>query len=609
MQDFINSKHMKVYPHPLYISVSYFCRNLTFTLMNQSIKLTLSLILSVLACQVAAQVVTCSRTASLHDGQYDLTGTAYLELFDDGALQLRLGDDFDTDAGPDVQIFLSNDSTSIAGALMVADIGPGDGINHFSGALTLPIESGTDINDYRYIILRCVSFQAYWGGGTWSTDCDGSNGGGEEPIDTMMMAEDMCFETIVATTNWASEVTLCPNDGLDDIIPLLNTDRIPAGDTYAYIFADDNNLITRIHKEDAYNFEGSSLETENIFGVSYRGTLSYNVGDPITSITSDSCFILSSMTTFLKVIKENCATQFDCQNTLTATTNWATTVNICPTDGQPDLIPFLNNEFIDPTAGHYAYVITDLQNHIQQVVMESSFDFEDSGLESNRVFGVSYDANLTYIDEGHITTLMADGCAQISDTTELFLTITKEACEIPVENNLTITGKIIAAGRSGIHGVEVSLNQDMTTTTNADGVYTFNNLGPGTYTIKPSVTRSSQNGLSSTDLVLTARHILGLNKFDNIFQIIAADANNSNSVSAVDLVQMRLVLLGKSDSYSNNSSWRFFDMDSDLTGTDLTAPLDEVKTVILESTDITDTDFVGIKIGDINGSASLDVRN
>ena len=75
-------------------------------------------------------------------------------------------------------------------------------------------------------------FRAYWGGGTWSeATCGGTNNGGEEPIDSMAVTS--CVESIVATTNWASEVTVCPNDGQADNVPLLNTERISAGSTYA----------------------------------------------------------------------------------------------------------------------------------------------------------------------------------------------------------------------------------------------------------------------------------------------------------------------------------------------------------------------------------------
>lgn len=559
------------------------------------------------AQSLSAQNIDCTRSSTLVDGDYEMEGTAYLERFDDGTLQLRLGDDFKTERGPDVQIFLSSDRTSIAGALKIEDIGPGDGINHFEGAITFDVPGNPDIDQYPFIVFRCFAFRAHWGGGEFEeSSCAGSNGGGETPVDTMVTSS--CIESITATTNWVTEVTVCPNDGIDDVVSLMNNAFIPAGATYAYVFADDNNRITNVHFEDSFNFEGSNLETANIFGISYEGMLSYNIGDPMTSITADGCSILSSPATFLKVFKENCGATFDCLESATATTAWATTVEICPNDGESDVVPLLNNVGAEPTDGHYSFIITDESDNIMVVHNSSSYDFEGSGLQTQRVYGVSFDENLSAIVGQNISTITADGCAILSDTENLFLTVLKNACAAPPSNNLTITGRITAPSRGGIQGVVVALNNGSSTVTNADGVYTFGNLPAGTYTVTPSVTTGVGNGLSSTDLVLTARHILGLTFFDNVYQIISADANNNNSVSAVDLVQMRLIILGRSDTFAGNTSWRFLDIPDNLTGTTLPEVMNDTRTIIISESDVTDANFTGIKIGDLNGNASLDLR-
>ncbi len=554
-----------------------------------------------------AQNIDCTRASTLVDGDYEMEGTAYLERFDDGTLQLRLGDDFKTERGPDVQIFLSSDRTSIAGALKIEDIGPGDGINHFEGAITFDVPGNPDIDQYPFIVFRCFAFRAHWGGGEFeAASCEDSSGGGEAPVDTMVTSN--CIESITATTNWATEVTVCPNDGINDVVSLMNNSFIPAGATYAYVFADDNNRITNVHFEDTFNFEGSNLETVNIFGISYEGTLTYNIGDPMTSITADGCSILSSPGTFLKVLKENCGATFDCLASATATTAWATTVDICPNDGVADVVPLLNNVGAEPTDGHYSFIITDTLDNIMVVHNSSSYDFEGSGLQTQRVYGVSFGENLSAIIGQNISTITADDCAILSDTETLFLTVRKTACATPPSNNLTITGRITAPSRGGIQGVLVSLDNGMSTVTNADGVYTFGNLAAGTYTITPSESSGVGNGLSSTDLVLTARHILGLTFFDNVYQIISADANNNNSVSAVDLVQMRLVILGRSDTFAGNPSWRFLDIPDNLTGTTLPVTMNPTRTISISDSDVTDANFTGIKIGDLNGSASLDLR-
>jgi len=559
--------------------------------------------------EVQAQSVTCVRTAVLQDGGYEVEGTAFLEQLSDNSLQLRLSDDFFTERGPDVQIYLSDDSTSIAGGTMIVDIGPGDGISHFNGALTVPVPDNVGIDDHDYIIFRCIAFRAFWGGGSFpASSCDDSGNEEEEEEETEEETETNCQESIVATTNWVSEVSVCPNDGIADVIPLMNTIGASAGSTYAYIFADDNNLITRVVLDNTFNFEGTSLATENIFGISYEGTLSFNLGEPITSITADGCSILSSTATFLKITKVNCNPQFECVETATATTNWVTTVDICPNDGAADVVSLMNNAFIDPREGNYSYIITDDQNNVMVVHNDTSFDFEGSGPNEQRVFGISHDGPLAISIGQNLSTVSAEGCFIISDTESLFLTVTKNACAAPPANYLNITGRITVPGRGGIDGALVSLDNGMSTVTNADGVYTFNNLAAGTYTVTPSVMSGAGNGLSSTDLVLAARHILGLTRFDNIYQIISADADNSRSVSAVDLVQMRLVILGRNDSFPGNGSWRFLDIPDNLTGTTLPVNMNEFRTINLQDASVTDANFTGVKIGDLNGTANLNVR-
>ena len=53
----------------------------------------------------------CERSSSLIGSRiYNTSGTATLVELPDGSLEFRLGADFRTDRGPDVQIFLSTDS-------------------------------------------------------------------------------------------------------------------------------------------------------------------------------------------------------------------------------------------------------------------------------------------------------------------------------------------------------------------------------------------------------------------------------------------------------------------------------------------------------------------
>lgn len=57
------------------------------------------------------------------------------------------------------------------------------------------------------------------------------------------------------------------------------------------------------------------------------------------------------------------------------------------------------------------------------------------------------------------------------------------------------------------------------------------------------------------------KHILNIKKLDSPYKLIAADVNNSGNVSAADILEMRKIVLGESDVFKSNNSWRFIDSD------------------------------------------------
>lgn len=138
--------------------------------------------------------------------------------------------------------------------------------------------------------------------------------------------------------------------------------------------------------------------------------------------------------------------------------------------------------------------------------------------------------------------------------------------------------------------------------TTASGAY---GIPPGfeidsTLTIRPEKDFDHQNGISTFDMVLISKHILGVTPLSSPYQMIAADVNNSGNISILDLLQIRKLILGISSEFPNNTSWRF--VDASFVFSDPTNPW--------AGGDTTETtpfpwpkDFVGVKIGDIDGSA------
>ena len=566
----------------------------------------------------------CERVSSLIGSRiYDTEGTARLVELSDGSLEFRLESDFMTNRGPDVQIFLSNDSVSVAGATMIADIAE---LGHFSGARSFPVPDGVSISDFDHIVFRCFAFRAHWGsgrlganscggdGGSGGDDGGGDGGGGDDGGGDAGGDDDMeaCGESAVATTDWVSSVTVCPNDGLDDRVPLQNTLFISAGDEYAYIIVDENNIIEEVVFDDTYNFEGSSLETQFVFGVSYRGDLIYTVGEPMSSITATGCLLRSNPGLFLTVNKENCGATFECLETNTATTAWVSSVTICPDDGESDVVPFLNNQFIEPGL-NYVFLLTDENLLLQSVIQASSFDFEGSGPATQRVYGLSFDGTLNARIGESINNITASNCAILSDQS-LFLTINKGGCPPPPPPppaQFSASGTVRSTDGQPIQGVEIINDAGLVmAVTGSNGSYSIPSLSEGS-SLSLSARPTSAvlaNGVTSTDLVLVVRHILSFNTFSDPYQLIAADANNSGSVTTGDLAEMRRVILEQINGFTNNNSWRFVEASQDIAQS--VANNQIIQTVEINNLrgNATGLDFIGVKIGDVNGSASLDLR-
>jgi hypothetical protein len=143
--------------------------------------------------------------------------------------------------------------------------------------------------------------------------------------------------------------------------------------------------------------------------------------------------------------------------------------------------------------------------------------------------------------------------------------------------------------------------------TNSDGIYAFSNAIPlgSDYTITPFRDDNHLNGVSTFDIVLISKHILGTQPLTSPYDIIAADANKSNSVTTFDIVEIRKLVLGVYQTLPDNTSWRFIDKSHVFIN-----PNDPFLTIFpesrtvqqMQSSQLSD-DFVGVKVGDVNGNA------
>ncbi len=126
------------------------------------------------------------------------------------------------------------------------------------------------------------------------------------------------------------------------------------------------------------------------------------------------------------------------------------------------------------------------------------------------------------------------------------------------------------------------------------------------FSITPYKDDDPLNGVSTYDLALISRHILGLENIKSTYQMIAADANKSGSITSFDIIELRKLILGVYASLPANTSWCFVDKDfvfpNELNPFETTFP--EYRNTIDYQSDLIGEDFVAIKVGDVNGSAT-----
>jgi large repetitive protein len=214
---------------------------------------------------------------------------------------------------------------------------------------------------------------------------------------------------------------------------------------------------------------------------------------------------------------------------------------------------------------------------------------------------------LTGADKGGVTArvYLTDGAGNAD-----FCTVT-----INVEDNFcgngtasaAVAGAIQTESKATVEGVQVNLSgqAQKSFSTSVNGLFVFNNLTAGAdYTVTPSLNKGFLNGVSTFDLVLISKHILGVQPLNTPYKLIAADVNNSKSVTTLDLIQLRKLILNIDATFANNSSWRFVDASYTFPNASnpWAASFPEVKNVN-DLVGSLSANFVAVKVGDVNGNA------
>jgi len=200
-----------------------------------------------------------------------------------------------------------------------------------------------------------------------------------------------------------------------------------------------------------------------------------------------------------------------------------------------------------------------------------------------------------------------------STSCSVILTITdaNEACGTTNGIVSSVEGVIYTEEDFTIDEVEVNITEMGTGEKDAmmtplEGKYEFKSLASTeTYEISANREDDYMDGVSTFDIILIQRHILGLRDLETPYKLIAADVDASGSVSTADLVHLRKLLLGKSVDLPIGQSWTFIDAQQTWENNLKPFPYSQKLTISSPEEDKDDMDFIGVKMGDVNASVEL----
>lgn len=165
-----------------------------------------------------------------------------------------------------------------------------------------------------------------------------------------------------------------------------------------------------------------------------------------------------------------------------------------------------------------------------------------------------------------------------------------ENCDGIIEESqaLSLSGRFVDRRGQGINNVEISIegNSEVTTISDNEGFWSLDNITEP-ITVSWRKEGDPREGLSVQDVLLARNHIIGTITLDEA-SLMAADVNNSGSLSVTDMVQITNVILERLDGFPSGEVWMF----------------DPPSLFINPQAPPNSTQITGVKTGDTNGSAN-----
>ncbi len=175
-----------------------------------------------------------------------------------------------------------------------------------------------------------------------------------------------------------------------------------------------------------------------------------------------------------------------------------------------------------------------------------------------------------------------------------------------------LTGVIMTENGDPVPNATASLGNN-TATTNAGGFFSLGVLEGSNGQVTAMKDINPRNGVTTFDLVLIQRHILQVQALATPYQKIAGDVNNNGQLDVGDILMIQQLILFYVNDFLDpftgvklNNSWKMVKpgVNDPNPNSSVVPSFESAYTVTDLSGDMTGFDFVAIKMGDVNSSAT-----
>ncbi len=183
-------------------------------------------------------------------------------------------------------------------------------------------------------------------------------------------------------------------------------------------------------------------------------------------------------------------------------------------------------------------------------------------------------------------------------------------CGTMFDNGNFISGRVTSPNMNPLKNLQVDFGLNNTidyTNTDYEGYYMYAHIPDGTnVAISPKKDDDYLNGVDIMDAIKLTRHLLGKQKFKDPYSYLAADVNDSKSLSVADLGEIKRLIIHSQNSFSSDMSWKFIDAKNhqDILDDPLSSSLSSK--IILPNVNYHSllNDFLAVKLGDLDMSST-----